>query len=131
VTVSGVEDAESLLAFVRSRLGTVRNVHQGFMPEIQLTGRRQRRECGRCRTISKPTVVTTPIMRGYGHYHEMYCSDPRSPADTDASGVPVAEYPLGDDGIGNRQPVPERPVDKAGGGPRAAIDVDGRARHGR
>ncbi len=66
------EDAAAFVAFVRENLDAVRSVHQGFMPEIQLTGTATAEGIWAMSDYLEADRSDRPVMRGYGHYHETY-----------------------------------------------------------
>ncbi len=66
------EEAAAFVAFVRKSLDAVRSVHQGFMPEIQLTGTTTATGIWAMSDYLESDRGDRPIMRGYGHYHETY-----------------------------------------------------------
>jgi hypothetical protein len=65
-----VEGADEFLAFLRDTLGDTVTVHQGHMPEIELTGATTATAVWALNDI----VIWPNGMRldGYGHYHETY-----------------------------------------------------------
>ena len=65
-----VEGADEFLAFLRDTLGQTVTVHQGHMPEIELTG-----PTTATGTWALNDIVIWPSgmrLDGYGHYHETY-----------------------------------------------------------
>ena len=73
-----IHGADAAVAFLRNALDPVVSVHQGFMPEIEITGAASARGIWAMSDIIRaPEGGPYREIRGYGHYHETYrkCAD--------------------------------------------------------
>lgn len=63
---------DAIIAYIRSGLSTLVSAHQGFMPEIQISGPDTASAIWAMTDVLK--LHDSPIgeIRGYGHYHETY-----------------------------------------------------------
>ncbi len=60
----------AVIEFIRSKVGPLRTVHHGHMPEIDVSGDTARGIWAMFDMVEAPKGGT--VMRGYGHYHEEY-----------------------------------------------------------
>ncbi len=64
---------DAAVAFIRNGLQHAESAHQGFMPEIELTGPDSARGIwGMTDVIRAPEGAPFRSIHGYGHYHETY-----------------------------------------------------------
>jgi hypothetical protein len=64
----------AVIEFIRAKVGPLRTVHHGHMPEIEVSGDTARGVWAMFDMVEGPEVGG-PVMRGYGHYHEEYVRD--------------------------------------------------------
>ena len=76
-----VEGGEAIVAAIRDALSNVNSVHQGHMPEIEITSEKTAKAVWPMEDVLRPISVgelAEPFrpFKGYGHYHETYvCLD--------------------------------------------------------
>jgi hypothetical protein len=68
-----ITGVEAVVNFIRTGLQHAVSIHQGFMPEIELTSPNSARGIwGMSDIIRAPEGAPFKVLRGYGHYHETY-----------------------------------------------------------
>ncbi|GGD80843.1 nuclear transport factor 2 family protein [Croceicoccus mobilis] len=68
-----IQGADAAVAFLRKALDPAISIHQGFMPEIEITGLKCARGIWAMSDIIRaPEGGPYREIRGHGHYHETY-----------------------------------------------------------